>query len=356
MLTLLALLAPQDEAQALQDRLAKFLRGVNTLSVEMRIQPGFGNTTPGPAKLVFERPRRTRFDIKAGKDDYSFSATERETIEVDRAKKIFSEEQGAIQIGFPPSKLSDVNTAAFPIILIGRSARDAVATEAKFSTGQSATINGVTADLLIASWDSQFGSGRADIYLDAQGKPVKMSWRSAMEGELSAATTEFFNYKVNQPIPISTFRLAIPAGFSPFTLQPVPVTPEFGTDLQLGTWQTNDGKKVSLDSVVTGKTLLFFSEPGCLPSNSLRRLLVEMQKNLGVKLLELSIGKPAGRSGLPTYWSPTEDTLARLKVPCTPTLFLLDSKGLLQSLWYGFDPARKTIIRKELEKTIKALQ
>lgn len=343
MLTLLSVLLPQDPAQLVLDRIQSFIKSSSSLSVQMKFIAADG-VTKGTGRLVFERPNRTRFDIKIGNVDYSFGSSEAGTFEVERVSKRFDEGPPGTQIGFVPSRLTTVSEVFFPIIFAAANVREAFGEGATFASGAPVTQGSVRLDRVIAKWSGGAGDGQAEILADPLGRPIKIFWKT--NGPQSAgATTEFFDYK-EAGARQADFVLEMPQGFIVMGLPYQQIAPDEGVTLDLSGIGNADGP---LAVRIKDKALLFVTAPDCVPSDRMRSLLKELGASFP-PIFEISTG-PAAARDFPLFVV-DEARLDVLRVPATPSLYLVDSKAKLIRVWFGYDPAAREKLLESVRNAI----
>lgn len=352
MLNLILLSTGIDRTQEVVNRLTAFLQSTRTLSVEFKIRP-FGETKWGSGRLAFERPRRTRFDLKIPGVDYSFSATEKGTLEIERSIKKYEESGPALMLSYPPSTFARANEFAFPLILTQLDPRRALPSGTALKWTDQELIDGQPTDHLVSSW--QGGSREAHIFVGKAGRPAKFELRVIKGNQTSSAETVFSKYRVNAPIPASTFAIPLPLGYVPRSLPLHAPSPEPGEKLDLREWVSRRASGILADAI-KGKTFLFVTAKECKPSDAIRPNLKQIAEDLKVPVIELALDRGLKSKGFPLYEASSDLVWSRMGIAGTPMIYIVDKNARMSRAWYGYDPSQKERLRAYLKAALDELR
>jgi hypothetical protein len=274
----------------------RMVTGARTLSVQLSIKQE-GNPIPGHAVFMISRPNKLYYHLTWGKDDYTFTVVNGRATEVDLGKKVY-DEYAVPGLTGPAGNSSDFNSF-FPAVFV----REEVVLPAQ-------------------SFDD---SGHLKAYAIGSGA----------QGDKNVIT--FSDYKLNAPIPDSKFVPNIPAGLTAHQI-PQPAPPiQIGSSLPDLRLVDNSGKPATLVQAIGGKhAIVAYLDSTCQPSVS---ALAALQKIKGTQVVVLD-ASPKGNlktGSLPAYHDPKGSIGAAIRAPMTPLMFLVDSRGNVVNVWYGFD-------------------
>jgi hypothetical protein len=330
-----------------------YMAKVKSLSVDFKVAL-VAPFVIGKGRLVYEFPRRTRFDVKLNPIDYSLAASEEGVLEVERSTKYYMEDLGAEFVGVPASKISYGPQLGFPFVLLKRSVRAHLPNNAQYTYQGQTTIGGQKVDKLQASWSTLDGSGSGVILIDSDGKLVMLDWKGTRMGRPTGDKMEFSNYAVNKAVPMSTFRMSVPSGFVPYSLPALVYPPGIGAKVKLGVWNKAGPGKVDLDKELAGKpALLFVMDPACEPSKRASSLIASLRKNITVVELLSDSAQDVPTDRASFYWGGA--AIKTLSAPVTPTLYLLGPDSTLHRVWYGYDAERRKVLEDDMRAAIKEL-
>jgi hypothetical protein len=354
MFALLSLLLPMNEVDLVLARNAGYMSKVKSLSVDFKVAL-VAPFVSGNGRLVYEFPRRTRFDVKLNPIDYSLAASEEGILEIERSTKYYMEDLEAEFVGVPASKISYGPQLGFPFVLLKKSVRAHLAENAQYTYQGQTTIGGQKVDKLQASWSTLDGSGSGVILIDSEGKLVMLDWKGTRMGRPTGDKMEFSNYAVNEAVPMSTFRMSVPSGFVPYSLPALVYPPEIGAKVKLGVWNKAGAGKVDLDKELAGKpALLFVMDPACEASGRAAGLVEALGKSIRVVEL-LSDTAENVRVGRNRFYLGGE-AIKTLSPPVTPTFYLLGPDGTLHRVWYGYDAERRKVLEDDMRAAIAELK
>jgi hypothetical protein len=345
------LLVSQGPADAVLDKFAQFAKNATSISVDLEVKYS-GSSVNGAGTFQFARPQRIRFDLTWHTSHYEFIASEKGTLELDHGSRTYHEREAEAGLSAPDSTLSWIPGYAYPRALIVGDLRQLVPPGAAFR--------------LISEQDGvhkvgcTFVSGMARATLtasiDASGKLLSMAVDNP-EGERPGKTEVFFkNYAVDKSIPADRFSLKLPLGYSPEFLPAQPVPVNFGEEADLSGLARVGSKQVADLRKVYGSSplLVVFAGADCAPTKRFLAFLSESRKAVedrGGKVAVVWWGNTS-TSPFDDYFDPKNEVHDRLFLPGTPTYFVVNAKGVVSQVWYGFDDSKPAQYRKELGEAL----
>lgn len=280
------------------NRFILFVRGAKTLSVHMSLHRP-DRPTDGQADLILARPAKLSYHLTWGPEDYTYTIYNGQGMEVDRGIKLYDEYPVP---GWQPPEAngSPWVDSCFPVPFVDES-------------------------LLVPSSSVDADGHLSAFAFTAGDPPVK-------------TIVKFSDYKTDFPVSDAQFMLKPPVGFSAYSVD-TPVPPRaIGQTLPSATLVDEGGRSSSLDQLLAGKpTLIAVLDPESQPSlNSIS--VVKTVKN--VKVIVVSTGassKGISAGSLPVFYDPKAGLANAWKIGATPMFYLVDGKGKITNVWYGFD-------------------
>lgn len=291
----------------------KLVSGAKTISVEMTIKQN-GNPVPGQAVLILERPDRLYYHISWGPDTYTYTILDGHATEVDLANKVY-DEYDVPHWTAPEANGSDWMSSFFPSVFVNES-------------------------LLLPP----------NCFDDA-GHVVHYAIGSSDDGQLKKNVISFENYKFNQTVPLSRFRQTIPAGLSVYgTPRPAPPY-QIGERLPNIKIAGSSGKTELLHVLGDKSALIACLDPYSPPSVASIKVL-ENLKGTPVIVLNSNPKTHLAAGKIPVYHSASGDLLDAVRAPMAPLFYLVDGKGKVRNVWYGFDRGNPSKFADELSAAV----
>ena len=300
---------------AANNKFRKWFAPLQSLSVDITINQ-VGNPVPGKATLVFQRPGQLFYQLKWGKDQYTFTIDNSVATEVDLREKSYDVYDVP---GWTPPEAngSDWVVSYFPSYFVDEQIR--------------------------LPPDCFDGEGRVSHYAIA----------SADEQGQHKNSLTFSNYKTNISIPESRFQQSVPAGLSIYgTPRPAPPI-EIGRMLPNVALVNSKGAKTTLVQALSGKpTLVACLDPQCGPSIASLAVLKKLNKP-GVIILNTGAKGSGIRTTLPVYHDTSGKLAREFRVPMTPLYYLVGPQGKVVNVWYGFDRDDPSRFRSQIEEAVQ---
>jgi outer membrane lipoprotein-sorting protein len=350
MVLILALLMPVQRPDQVLERFFAYQRGLTSLRVEIALEVG-AQRRKGTATLIYQKPQRTRFDLKMAGSDYSFASTEQGSVEIDWAAKQFDERPWASTLGYPPPRMTEVNFALFPDALIYFSRDQMMPKDAEVEFRGQEHISGQSVDHIRAHWMGSLGPTARDLYVSPEGRLLRYE---ISNGETVVLRVQMSRFEPNPKLDLKDFTIDLPPGLRQYAL-PSPESPEeVGLRLKYGSWWSSRAKSM----VDPGKDLkgaphlLVFVRSGCLPS---ARLLKALPGLASGDVVTFTLDKEDAGMGA-SYVDRSGAGQLDLSVPSTPAIYLVDDKGVLNRVWYGYDPESKETFFKDIRDAVAGLK
>lgn len=355
MLTLL-ILGQAPTVDAVLKRLDQYLSKADTLSVTAKCK--FNGTSMSVSTFRVDRPNRMNITAKFNGQEANFILSEHGGLEIDRANQFYAEHPNFGQIYLPSFKVNGGLAYVVPVTLIRGNTKGLFAPELKPAVTPKVVVNGVTTDLVHGAVKSQMMDVEVKAWVDAEGRLIKFYSKQVSPQGSRVMDMDMSGYVINQKIPDSVFSIKLPLGYAPYELsradtgippgQPIP-------NIQIKA--ADGGKTESLKDLMSGKnTLLVVADPDFHANADLFQSIKGIASKIpDFKLVVISNRRDvasAKRIGSPgVYYDPTGRELEKLYMPGAPAMYLIDKKGMLAQMFFGFDGAWE-----RLDKAISRLK
>ncbi|MEA2551843.1 MAG: AhpC/TSA family [Fimbriimonadaceae bacterium] len=314
----LAVAASPQQSPDAYDRFVEYLNAAQTLSVHIEFRRQ-GVDAPGHADLTIVRPDKLRFEVKWGTEDYTYSVVDGHAVEVDRSTKTYDEYPVRQGLPCPQATASSWVTALFPEIFTSKENRP--------------PASGID------------DAGRITTYAIVSGDP-------AVKTDFT-----FSEYKVNEAVADSAFALAAPLGYRSVTTARFPPAWQIGEQLPMGLLaKTGSNEPVDILQSMSGKpAVIAVLSPDCPPGLASIPMLKAI-KNAQVLVFNVDVkGKDIQTAPMPTYYDPKGEMYNLVRAPLTPLFYLVDGKGKILNLWYGFDRTKPEALAKQIETAVASI-
>lgn len=280
------------------NRFILFVRGAKTLSVHIDLHRP-DRPTDGQADLILARPGKLFFHVSWGTEDYTYTVLNGEATEVDRGVKAY-DEYPTPGWQAPQANASTWVDSCFPVPFIDES-------------------------ILVPNGNVD-GQGHLSAFAFKDGDPPVQT------------TLKFSDYKTDFAVLDSKFVLKPPAGFSAYSVDTLVPPKAIGETLPPLMLSGGTGRSESLETLLGGKpALIALLDPDSQPSQN---ALAVIEKVKDIKILLVSTAPSAkgirARS-LPVFYDPKGAIGTTWHVGATPLIYVLDGKGKITNVWYGFD-------------------
>lgn len=342
MLTLM-ILGQAPSADAVLKRLDQFLAKANTLSVSAKCK--FNGKQISVGTLRIDRPGRMNITAKFDGQEALFILNEQGGLEINRATGVYAEHPDFNQIYLPGFKTHGGLRYTVPAALIRGSAKGLFPSEIKPTVTPKVVINGVTTDLVSGRLKTDMADLEMKVWIDSEGRLIRyFSKESSVQGTRTVEQ-DMSGYSINQKLPDSVFSTKLPLGYSPFELSRADTGLSQGAPIPNVQLKAADGGKAdSLKELIAGKNaLVLFADPEYQANAALLQSIRGISSKIpDFKLVVISTRRDpasAKKIGTGAYYDPTGQEFAKLAIPGAPTMYLVDKKGVLTQMFFGFDGA-----------------
>jgi hypothetical protein len=349
LLSLLLLLTPAD-ADAVINRCDAFLRSAKTLSVRVEATTS-GKLGKGVGSFTFRAPSEVAFKMKWGSEVYTYWGGAKGGLELEADSRAYDESIYSKASTGPLCRISDIATNGYPAMLLPGSLKRFLPEAGTKKVLGNEQIAGEPTDHLQISADGPSGKLEIDMWVRKDGALVKYGLSVASLGRTSKSSIVFTDYGVDKPLSAGTFVAAIPRGYMPHAFEDIPKPIEPGEVVPVTGWvDAVTGKPADLAKGPSGKRLLVVVAANCKPSARAIDAVRELSSSVPVWVLNTTKtpSKAWAQSGLRLCHDPTGKNLAKLSAPGTPFFILIDAKGVVQRLWYGFEVNAAQAFKKDV--------
>ncbi|MBX3118133.1 MAG: hypothetical protein KF784_03645 [Fimbriimonadaceae bacterium] len=358
MLIATLLLVAVDDAKAALDRFAALVQRNPTMAVDIQVQ--LENYAPvGRGQFSLSKPDKLNLRVDWGQHSYEFGVNGPRRIEVDHFEKQYQEYRDYGPL-LPRGEISMTPTYAFPSVFITGDLRHLAPTGTKFKAGQKVVQGSSVLTPLSAQFSTQSGTAQILAYVDQNGKLTSLKTDLDDDDGHKVWTISFSNYRLGNAS--STFNVNPPKGYSPDRVQTPEYALEMGSPFPAKDWR-NVANGAALSSMKGKPFLAVFVRPNCEPSKAAMKELATISASIaksGVQTVLMVQGTKANAqeyvAKFPKFYAATPAAQQELRLPGSPTFFLIDKQGLLNRLWYGFDRDQPSQYTNDIIASAKALK
>ncbi len=343
MLTLL-MLGQAPSAESVIQRMEQFLAKADTLSVMVKSKM---NGHPIATSTVrVDRPYRLNMTAKFSGIESLFILNESGGIEIERGSFMYATHPAFGQIYLPKFKVNGGLAYVAPAMLLRGTAKGLFPSASKPTLGAKTTVNGVAVDYVTGRIKDQMQDVDIKAWIDAGGRIMRLSVKTATPQGTQLIEHEMSGYVANQKLPDNLFAVSLPLGYVPYQLQSADFGIGQGEALPGVTLQAAEsGKAEGLKGLCTGKnTFVLVADPDFHANAALFASL----KNISSKIPDYHLVVISNRRDVAnakrlgvanTYFDPTGTELAKLALPGAPAMYLVNKKGNVTQMFFGFDGA-----------------
>lgn len=297
-------------ANTANNRFLKFLLGAKEVSVHMALHRQ-DRPTDGQADLTLQRPGDLFYHLTWGPEDYTYTVHNGQAMEIDKGIKLYDEYPVA-SIQPPEANGSAWVATCFP--------------------------------QPFASEDVQL----TEKSVDANGHLLK--WGTSDDNGVLTIIT-FTDYKTNETQPDAKFTLKAPIGYSCYEVQRLAPPVQIGRELPDVSVTKPSGGTGSIKEMLAGKpTFIAVLDPKSEPSVDSVKVLQQVK---GLPVMIVSTGSASGLNAgpLPVY-SAGPELVSAWRVNLTPLFYVIDAKGKVTNVWYGFNKDAPNIFATEISDAV----
>jgi len=334
------------------DRYATYRKANPSLGLEFDYQMNSRKLTG--ARAFVDSGKQARLDVKGMNEDYSGVMTSAGFTEVERSSGTYDVRNLVDEPVLPASRIAGA-TQVFPKWINVPNLRQLAPPDATVQIKGKERGLGVECDVVTATFGSPEAKGdapggvvEAAVAPDGRLARLSMTNWAPMQPRLHQSWT--FRKFEAAPADERRYTLAIPDGFVPYSLDgkygPVGV----GESMPTSGWTATAGGNFDLLGKLGAKGgLIALVTPGSVPSQRARASLAKLQ-GAGLPVVVVSDGtSPAAAAGADAFDS-TGKLVEALRLPATPTFFLVDANGKITHLWMGYDATKATEFEKDVQE------
>lgn len=344
------------EVEAALDRYSRFMAKVRTMSVDVKVKYS-GSESLGTAQLIVSKPVSVKFAGQWGGSSFLYTQNPRGAIELDRKLGRYREYGRASVILPPTGEVAKPAPTAFPGIVLVPDLRRIIPPGKNFGLVKSTP--GVKATTIDCEFEIQGGRIHIWFKIDEFGKLIFS--KQVRTGNLGSESLEIYytNWQINKTYSPKLFEIEPPLGTRPDVLPTPPDSLTVGQQFPMAETVRLGSKSERLSSFAASKPVLIsVLSKNCPPSRAFHAWLEKNRSRIPkkVKLMALAVGNGIPFKGsIPVASQPTDSLWNKLNLPGTPGLYLIDSKGKIAKMWFGFDPAGQAALLKEINFEITVL-
>lgn len=337
MLTFL-LLGQAPTSDAILKKFDQFMSGAKTISVSIKAK--VNGKALGNGTIRVDKPHRFNLSVATPTGIETITFNETSVLEVNQGTKFYREPRFLGQVYPAPLKITGSLSYSTPLSFIRGNSRGMFPKDSKVTP--KVVVNGVTTDMISNKTESMGGSMEIRANFDAQGKLIRYFSKSISPQGTLQIEQDFANYVVNQKIPDSAFSTKKPLGYSPFSLDSADYGLQQGEALPNINLTSTGGQTTSTKFLISGKnTLIVVTDPEFHANSELFKSIQTISKRIpDFKLVTVSARRDvatAKKFGANTYFDPTGQQLPKLLLPGSPAMYLVDKKGTIAQMFFGFD-------------------
>ncbi len=341
MLTLL-LLGQTPSPDAVLKRFDQFLANSGALAVT--VKTNVNGTALGTATVRIDRPLRFSVTLTSSHGAESVVMNETGALEVSHGTEIYASHPAIGRLYIPDFQVTEGLRYSIPSVLVRGSAQGFFPKESNPKVTPKVMVNGVATDQISAKVEGAGGSNEVRANFDATGRLLKFYTKSVSPQGTMVIDQDLSNYAVRQKFTAAQFSTRLPVGYSPFALDRADSGVPQGEPLpNVELKAAASGQAASLKNLISGKNALVVVADADFHANAdLFKSIASISKKIpDFRLIVISAkgdAASAKKIGVPNvYFDPTGAQLAKLQAPGVPTMYLVDKKGSLAQMFFGFD-------------------
>lgn len=297
-----------------------------TPTYRIRFSPIGADSIQGTA--IVDRSDRARYIMKGPDLDYVGVATRNGSVELDYTSHTSDEHGYFGTIALSHSRLTTA-VQLFPFWTAAPSLQRIIPASARWNGAGRETVDGRPCEHLHTQFKTQMGEATIDAWIDDTGRPRRFSQVSRVEGMVERSGWRILEWEPARNLTAQTFTLPIPNGFVPFALPSTDGPLETGNAFPLSGWSGVDLRRKLSPKGLLVAVLGTDSAPSAQALASLGRL----RSTLPV----VTLGDSANTGLKVDGFDATGAAVRKLRVTATPLFVRLDGRGVIQTLWMGYD-------------------
>lgn len=340
MLTLL-LLGQAPTPDAVLKRLDQFLLSSGAMAVTVKTSV---NGTPlGTGTIRVDRPLRFSVSLTTPRGVESVIINESGALEVHHGSKFYANHPAIGRLYMPDFKVTGGIRYTIPPMLLRGNTQGVFPKEFNPRVTPKVMVNGVATDQISGKVDVPGGANEIRVNVDAGGRLLKFYTKSTTQQGTIVIDQDLSNYAVRQKFTAAQFSTRLPLGYAPFALDRADFGLPSGTQVPNVELKGASGQAASLKDLISGKNALVVVADADFHANSelFKSIHSISAKIPDFRLVVISAKRDAASAkkiGVPNvYFDPTGAQLAKLQAPGVPAMYLVDKKGSIAQMFFGFD-------------------
>lgn len=338
----LLLLGQAPTPEAVLKRFDQYMASADTLSVTVKVK--VNGVALGTGVIRIDRPTRLSASIATPHGIESMIFSETGVLEVHQGSKFYSEHPSIGRLYNPEYKVTRALAFTVPQLIFRGSAAGAFPKESNPKVTSKVMVSGIPTDQIIAKSSSVGGSNEVRANFDSTGRLLKLYSKIVSQEGTRIVEQDLSNYVANPKFAANQFSIKKPNGYVPYELDRAGSgIPQGEVIPSVDLMSSDSGRSSSLKSLMAGKnTLVVVSDFEFQANSEMFRSIKQISKKIpDFNLVVISAKRDAGSAkklGVTnTYFDPTGVQLDKLMVPGAPAMYLVDKKGKVAQMFFGFD-------------------
>lgn len=337
----LLLLGQAPSPEAVLKRFDQYMAGVDTLSVTVKAK--VNNTVLGTGVIRIDRPNRFSASFATPNGVESITFSELGVLEVHQGKKVYADHPSIRRLYNPEYQVTSALSFSIPQMIFMGSSRGAFPKESNPKVATKVMINGTATDQITGKMSGMGGSSEVRANFDSAGRLLKFYSKIISPQGTNIIEQDLSGYTANPKFAANQFSIKKPIGFVPFELEPADFGIPQGEAIPRVDLKSDSGQSVTLKSLVAGRnSLVVIADPEFHANSEMFKSIQQISKKIpDYKLIVISARREAASAKklgvTSTYFDPTGAQLEKLMIPGTPAMYLVDKKGKVAQMFFGFD-------------------
>lgn len=338
----LLLLGQAPTPEAVLKRFDQYMASADTLSVTVKTK--FNGSALGTGVIRIDRPTRFSASVATPNGVQSITFTEAGVLEVNQGTKYYAEHPMIGRLYNPEFKVTQAVQYSIPQMILRGSAQGSFPKETNPKVATKVMLNGIATDQITGKMSGMGGTSELRANFDSAGRLLKFYSKIVSPQGTLLIEQDLSAYVANAKFAADQFSIRKPIGYVPYELDRAGFgIPQGETMPSVSLKATDSGQSASLKSLMSGKNaLIVIADPEFHANSEMFKSIQQISKKIpDYKLIVISSkrdaasGKKLGVTG--SYFDPTGAQLERLMVPGAPAMYLVDKKGKVAQMFFGFD-------------------
>lgn len=337
----LLLLGQAPTPEAILKRFDQYMARADTLSVTVKTK--FNGTPIGTGAIKIDRPARFSASVATPSGVQSITFNETGVLEVNQGEKFYAEHPSIGRFYNAEFKVTRAVQYSIPQMIFRGSAQGMFPKESNPKVAVKVMLNGIPTDQITAKMSGMGVTSEMKANFDSAGRLVKFYSKVVSQQGTLITEQDLSAYVVNAKFAANQFSIKKPIGYVPYELDRAGFGIPQGEAMPSVNLKSDSGQSTTLSSLVAGKNaLVVIADPEFHANSEMFKSIQQISKKIpDYKLIVISARRDAGSAkklGVTSaYFDPTGAQLEKLMVPGTPAMYLVDKKGKVAQMFFGFD-------------------